>query len=58
MIDNSKGNEPEFTCSLCKNKIWEHQRFDKIMRYGYVKYYHDNCAVELVQKKLDELEPT
>lgn len=43
-------------CSLCSEKIWEHERFDKVMRYGYVKYYHDSCAVKLVQEKLDQIE--
>jgi len=52
----SKSTECELTCSLCNEKIWEYERFDRIMRFGYVKYYHDSCAVELVQEKLDKLE--
>ncbi len=48
----------DLECSLCLKKIWEYEGFNKTMRYGYVKYFHDNCAIKLVQEQLDKMQKT
>lgn len=40
-------------CSLCKVKIMESERFDKVVFLGSTHYYHESCGKQLVFDKLD-----
>ena len=42
-------------CSLCKIKITEAERFDKIVFLGSTHWYHESCGKQLVFDKLDTI---